>query len=252
VVADNPGKGRGSGLACAAVLAAAGLAPTLSLVTRDRNRIALEGDVLGAAALGIKAFFCLSGTHQALGAGPQALGAFDLDSTQLCQALARMSALGLDFEGNKLPAAPSFGVAAAAHPYLRPLPLSVLQARKKIAAGAQMLLTDPVFDVAGFQEWMEAMRVAGLDKKAAILAGVLPLGSVAQAESLPARSGCAPIGEGVMARLKSSRDVAQTGIAIVAEVAGQLKETPGVRGIHILSDGCEAMVSRIVAEASLA
>ena len=252
VVADNPHKGRGSALACAAVLAAAGLEPTLSLVTRDRNRIALEGDVLGAASLGIKTFLCLTGVHQALGAGPQALGSFDLDSTQLCQSLARMSALGLDFEGTKLPVAPSFWVAAAAHPYLRPLALSVLQAKKKIAAGAQVLLTDPVFDVAGFQEWMKAMRAAGLDKQAAIMASVLPLGSVAQAEFLRERSGYAPIGDGLIARLKSSRDVAQTGIAIVAEVAAQLKTTPGVRGIHILSDGCEAMVPRIVEEASLA
>jgi methylenetetrahydrofolate reductase (NADPH) len=252
VVADNPNKLRGSGLACATVLAGAGLEPMLSLVTRDRNRIALEGDVLGASSLGIKAFLCLTGAHQTLGAGPQALGAFDLDSTQLCQALSRMSAQGVDFEGGRLPVAPSFFVAAAAHPYLRPLDLSVLQAKKKIAAGAKLLLTDPVFDIEGFQEWMKAMRAAGLDRKVGILASVLPLTSLAQAEALRARSGSVPIAEKVIARLKSSQNVAQTGIAIVAEVAAQLKATPGVCGIHVLSDGCEAMLPKIVEEASLA
>jgi methylenetetrahydrofolate reductase (NADPH) len=252
VVADNPSKVRGSALACAALLAAEKLEPMLSLITRDRNRIALESDVLGAAALGVKNFLCLSGAHQALGASAQAAGAFDIDSVQLCQALARMTSQGLDFDGNKLPAAPNFGIAAAVHPYLRPLELSVLQTRKKVVAGARVLLTDPIFDVAGFEAWMKAVRAAGLDQRAAIIASVLPLTSVAQAELLRARAGFAPIGDEVMARLKGASDPGQMGIAIVAEIAARLKAIPGVRGIHILSDGCEAMVAKIVQEARLA
>ena len=252
VVADNPSKVRGSALACAALLAAEKLEPMLSLITRDRNRIALESDVLGAAALGIKGFLCATGAHQVLGAGPQAAGAFDIDAVQLCQALAKMTTQGVDFDGNKLPAVPNFGIAATVHPYLRPLELSVLQAKKKVLAGAQVLLTDPIFDLQGFREWMKAASAAGLDKQAAILTSVLPLGGVAQAEFLKARSGFAPIPDSVMARLKSSRDVAQTGIAVVADVVAQLKTIPGLRGIHILSDGCEGLVGRIVQEAALA
>jgi methylenetetrahydrofolate reductase (NADPH) len=252
VVADNPSKVRGSALACAALLAAEKLEPMLSLITRDRNRIALESDVLGAAALGVKNFLCLSGAHQVLGASAQAAGAFDIDSVQLCQALARMTSQGLDFDGNKLPAAPNFGIAAAVHPYLQPLELSVLQTRKKVVAGARVLLTDPIFDVAGFEAWMKAVRAAGLDQQAAIIASVLPLTSVTQAELLRARAGFAPIGDEVMARLKGASDPGQMGIAIVAEIAARLKAIPGVRGIHILSDGCEAMVAKIVQEARLA
>jgi methylenetetrahydrofolate reductase (NADPH) len=252
VVADNPGKARGSALACAALLAGENLEPMLSLVTRDRNRIALESDVLGAAALGVKSFLCLTGAHQALGASPQAAGAFDIDSVQLCEALARMTTRGMDFDGNPLPIAPRFAIAAAVHPYLRPLELAVLQTRKKILAGAQVLLTDPVFDVDGFAAWMEAVRAGGLEKRAAIIASVLPLTGVAQAEFLEARSGFAPIPAEVLARLKAAPDPAAAGIAIVSDIAARLKAIPGVRGIHLLSDGCEANVARIVQEARLA
>jgi methylenetetrahydrofolate reductase (NADPH) len=252
VVADNPSKVRGSALACAALLAAEKLETMLSLITRDRNRVALESDVLGASALGIKNFLCLSGAHQTLGACAQAAGAFDIDSTQLCQALAKMATQGVDFDGNKLPSAPNFGIAVAVHPYLRPIEFSILQVKKKIAAGAQVLLTDPIFDVAGFEQWMQAVCAAGLDKKAAIVASVLPLQSVAQAELLKARSGFAPIGDDVISRLKGASDTAQAGIAIVSEIAGKVKAIAGVRGIHILSDGCEQSVAKIIQEARLA
>ena len=252
VVADNPGKVRGSALACAALLAAEKLEPVLSLITRDRNRIALESDVMGAAALGIKNFLCLTGAHQSLGASAQAAGAFDLDSTQLCQALAKMTMQGVDFEGKQLAVAPHFGIAVAVHPYMRPMALAILQLKKKLAAGAQVLLTDPIFDVAGFEQWMQAVRADGLDTKAAILASVMPLTSLAQAEFLKARSGFAPIGDDIINRLKGASDVAKAGIAIVAEIADKVRAIPGVRGIHILSDGCEESVAQIITEARLA
>jgi methylenetetrahydrofolate reductase (NADPH) len=252
VVADNPSKVRGSALACAALLASEKIEPMLSLITRDRNRVALESDVLGAAALGVRGFFCLTGVHQSLGAAPAAAGAFDIDSTQLCQALSNMTSKGVDFDGNKLAATPSFGVGAAAHPYLAPIELSILQMRKKIAAGAQILLTDPIFDVAGFETWMKAVRAAGLDQKAPIIASVLPLASAAQAEFLRARSGFSPIGDDVVTRLRNSGDAAAAGIAVVAEVVARVKAIPGVRGIHIISEGCEQLVPRIIQEARLA
>jgi methylenetetrahydrofolate reductase (NADPH) len=251
VVADNPNKSRGSALACAALLAGEKLEPMLSLITRDRNRIALEADVLGAAALGVKSFLCLNGAHQTLGAGPQAAAAFDIDAIQLCQSLSTMTTQGVDFDGNKLASAPKFGIAAAVHPFMKPVELSVLQAKKKIAAGAEILITDAIFDVEAFESWMKAMRAAGLDSKAAIIASVLPLTSVAQAEALRMRSGFPPIGDDLMSRLKGG-DATQVGIAIVAEIAAKVKAIAGVRGIHIISVGCEQLVSRIIQEARLA
>jgi methylenetetrahydrofolate reductase (NADPH) len=250
VVADNPGKVRGSALACAALMAAEKLEPVLSLITRDRNRVALESDVLGATALGIKSFLCLTGDHQALGASPQAAGAFDIDSVQLCQALSKMTAQGVDFDGNKLPGVPNFGIAASVHPFLRPMELSILQMKKKIAAGAQVLMTDAIFDVAGFEDWMKAVRAAGLEQKAAIIASVLPLTSLAQVEHLKARSGLAPIGDDVISRL--GNNPSQAGITIVADIAAKLRNIAGVRGIHVLTGGCEQLVPRIIEEARLA
>jgi methylenetetrahydrofolate reductase (NADPH) len=250
VVGDHAEQAHGSALACAVLLAAEKVEPVLSLCTRDRNRVALESDVLGAAALGVKTFFCMSGMHQSLGGFPQAAGAYDMDSVQLTQAVAKMAKDGLDFSGAKLTPTPSMTVVAAVHPYLRPIELALAQTKKKIAAGAQILLTDPIFDLAGFEEWCKAMRDAGLDKRVAIIATVLPLTSVAQAEELRTQPG-SPISDDIIKRLRSG-DAAQAGVAIAAEIAGKAKAIAGVRGIHIHSAGCEPLAAAVIKEARLA
>ena len=234
VVADNPGATRGSVLACAAMLAAEGRPSVLSMVTRDRNRIALESDAHGAAALGVDAIFCLTGDHQSLGACPQAAGVYDLDSIQLTQTLRKM------IDGGPLP---EVLVGASAHPYQQPAELNLLRLRKKIAAGADFLLTQAVFDLPGFTRWMDAVRAAGLDRKVAIIASVQPLTSVEQAR---------PFGEKTVARMSAASDPAQEGVAIAAEMATQLKAIPGVRGIHILSGGCESLAAAVIQKAGLA
>jgi methylenetetrahydrofolate reductase (NADPH) len=243
VVADNPGGIRGSALACAAMLAGQGRPSVLSMVTRDRNRIALESDARGAAALGVEAILCLSGDHQSLGACPQAAGVYDIDSIQFTQALKRMMREGA------LPEAP---IGAAAHPYQQPVELGLLRLRKKIAAGAGFLLTQAVFDLAGFAQWMDAVRAAGLDKQVAIFASVLPLTSVEQAQDLDRRRTYGPVAASIIARLSAASDPAQEGMAIAVEMAGQLKTIPGVRGIHILSGGCEGLAATVIERAGLA
>jgi len=243
VVEDRPGGIHGSALACAALLAAEGRAAVLSMVTRDRNRMALESDALGAAALGVEAILCLSGDHQSLGDCPQAAGVYDIDSIQFTQSLKRLMREGA------LREAP---IGAAAHPYQQPAELNLLRLRKKIAAGAGFLLTQAVFDLAGFTQWMDAVRAAGLDKQAAILASVLPLAGIEQARDLGRRRTYGPVPESVAARLSGASDPAKEGIAIAAEMARQLKAIPGVRGIHILSGGCEASAAAVIREAGLA
>jgi methylenetetrahydrofolate reductase (NADPH) len=243
VVADNPGEAQGSALACAAMLANQGRCSVLSMVTRDRNRTALESDALGAAALGVEAIFCMSGNHQSLSGCPQAAGVYDIDSIQLIQALKKM------MRGGPLAEMP---LGAAAHPYQQPIELNLLRLRKKIAAGAEFLLTQAVFELAGFTQWMDAVRAAGLDSKVAIVASVLPFTGVEQAKVLGRRRTYGPVPESVIARLSAAPDAAKEGIAMAAEMAGQLKTTPGVRGVHILSGGCEAAAATIVAQAGLA
>jgi methylenetetrahydrofolate reductase (NADPH) len=239
VVADNPDEIHGSALACGALLAREGREVVLSLSTRDRNRIALESDALGAAALGIGAILCLSGNHQSLGVCPQAASANDIDSIQLTQAVKRL-------EGAELLAG------AVAHPYQRPLELNLLRLRKKIAAGADFLLTEPVFDVAAFTPWMEAVRAAGLHERTAIIVSVFPFASVEQAESLRQRQTYGPVDEAVVTQLSKSSDAGKEGIAMAARIAGQLKAVPGVRGIHILCGGSEAVAGDVIAAAALA
>ena len=242
VVADNPGEIQGSAMACAAMLASSGRPSVLSMVTRDRNRIALVSDAQGAAALGVEGIFCLSGDHQSLGASPQAAGVYDIDSIQLTQILKRLMREG---------PMPELPLGACAHPYQKPMELSLLRLRKKIAAGTGFLLTQAVFDLAGFAAWMDAVRAAGLDAKAAIIPSVLPLGSVEQAKVLGRRGTYGPVPESVIARLASASDSAREGIAIAAEMAEKLKAVPGIRGIHILSGGSESAAAAVMAQAGL-
>jgi methylenetetrahydrofolate reductase (NADPH) len=239
VVPDNPDGIHGSALACAAILAGEGRESVLSMVTRDRNRIALESEALGAAALGVGAILSLSGDHPSLGVSPQAASVYDIDSIQFTQALKKL-------------ALAEVLLGAVAHPYMQPAELSLLRLKKKIAAGADFVLTQAVFDLAGFTKWMDAVREAGLDKRVAIVASVLPLTSVDKAKAHEKRQTYGPVGEQVIARLGGAADAAKEGVAIAAEMAKQLKSVPGVRGIHILSGGCEALAGAVIQEAGLA
>ncbi len=239
VVADNPDEIHGSALACAALLAREGRETVLSLVTRDRNRIALESDALGASALGIGGILCLSGNHQSLGVCPQAAGVSDIDSTQLEQIVKGLAMSGM-------------AVGAVAHPHQQPVELNLLRLKKKIVAGADFLLTQPVFDPAAFTHWMDAVRTAGLDQRAAIIASVMPLTSVAQAESLRERKTYGPLDEAVVARMAGAPDAAKEGLAMAAGIAAQLKTVPGVRGIHILCGRHEELAAQVIAVAGLA
>jgi methylenetetrahydrofolate reductase (NADPH) len=239
VVADNPDEIHGSALACAALLAREGREAVLSMVTRDRNRIALESDALGASALGIGGILCLSGNHQSLGVCPQAAAANDIDSIQLAQILK-----GLEL--------PQVLLGAVVHPYQQPLGLNLLRLKKKIAAGVDFLLTQPVFDLAGFTSWMDSVRSAGLDKQAAIIASVLPLTSVEKAESLQRRQTYGLFDESAIARLAGAPDAATEGLAMAAGIAAQLRTVAGVRGIHILSGGCEEVAGGVIEAAKLA
>jgi methylenetetrahydrofolate reductase (NADPH) len=250
VVADNPHGNGGSALACAAILAGEKVEPVLSVITRDRNRIALQSDVLGAASVGVRSVLCLSGEHQSLGADARAAGVYDIDPVQLILGLKAMCDKGVDFAGKPLESKPKLLLGAAAHPYLRPMALNLMGLRKKVAAGAGFFITQAVFDVAGFAEWMDAVRAAGIDKQAAIIASVLPLVSVEQAKALQEKKSSG-IGPDVVNRLAGAADIAREGIAIAAEAARKVKAIAGVRGIHILSGGPEA-VARIVEEAGLA
>lgn len=252
IVADNPDVIRGSALSAARILAREGrTGVVLSMTTRDRNRIALLSDALGAAALDIDAIFCTSGNHQSLGVCPEAAAANDLDSIQFIQAAKRMVLYGEGMNGKKLEPGLEFQVGATTHPYLRPLEMSLLRLRKKILAGADFLLTQAVFDFDGFSEWMDGVRAAGFDKRTAIIASVLPIAGVEKARELQKTQTYGPVPESVIERLAKAAEPAREGAVIAAEMAMRLKQVPEIRGIHILNGGSDSMAAEVVRLASL-
>ncbi len=251
VVADNHEEISASALACSSILAAEGTEPVLTILTRDRNRIALQSDVLGAAMLGVANVLCLSGDHQSLSGCPEAAGAFDIDSVQLVQALTMMRDDGVLLGNKPLQSRPALFVGAAAHPYLRPLELALIGLRKKVEAGAQFLITQPVFDVPGMAEWMVAVRQAGLHERTHVIASVRTLVSAEQAQELRTSHRAVAIPEDLITRLGQSKDPVREGMAICAEIAAQVRDIEGVRGIHILCGGSGAAAAEVIQQAGL-
>ena len=253
-MADNSHGVAMSSVAASAVAVKFGAEPVLQMVTRDRNRIALQSDLLGAASLGIKNVLCLSGYHQTLIGCPESANVFDIDSTQFIHMTTRMSENGILADGTKIDGQFSMLVGAVANPFLKPLELNLFRLGKKIEAGARFIQTHAMFDIETFSQWLDAARKEGLTKKAAILAGVFPLDSAAEARKLRDTYAEFCIPDKVIERLKKAGDDGaqkKEGLAICVETIKQLKGLDGLRGIHILSGGKEALVPEILAASGL-
>jgi methylenetetrahydrofolate reductase (NADPH) len=243
-----------SSVAAAVAAIKLGAEPILQMVTRDRNRIALQSDLLGAASLGIKNLLCMSGYHQMLIGCPESANVFDVDSSQFVDLATRMSETGVLADGKKFDGQFSMLVGAVANPFLKPMDLNLFRLGIKIGAGAKFIQTHAVFDIEAFSQWLDAARKEGLTKKTAILAGVFPLSSAAEAQKLRDTYAEFLIPDKIIERLKKAgADAAQKkeGIAICVETIKQLKALEGLRGIHILSGGKEALVPEILAAAGL-
>lgn len=241
-----------SSLAASAAALKIGLEPVLQVVTRDRNRIALQSDLLGAASLGIKNVLCLSGYHQSLIGCPEAKNVFDIDSTQLIVLATRMCEQGRLADGTTIDGPFSMLVGAVMNPFLKPLELNLIRLHHKIEAGARFIQTHAVFDLEGFSRWLEAVRREGLTRKAAILASVLPLETAMEAQNLRVTHPDFYVPEEVIAGLPASGSGSRgPGWAICVETIKKLKAMEGVRGVHILSGGKEAVVPALLANAGL-
>jgi methylenetetrahydrofolate reductase (NADPH) len=253
-VADNPFGVVMSGLAASVILAQSGIEPVYQVVTRDRNRIAIQSDLLGAATLGIRNVLCLSGYHQTLTDHPESANVYDLDSTQLINVVKKMREQGELLNGEKINGAFSMMAGAVANPYLKPVDLNIIRLTQKVAAGADFIQTHAVFNMDAFQQWFDAITEAGLAEKTAIIAGVFPLDSAEEAEYLLNKYTEFQIPAPVIERLKSAGDSqAQTkeGLAICVEIINKLKNMTGLRGIHILSGGKEETLPHILSASGL-
>jgi methylenetetrahydrofolate reductase (NADPH) len=253
-VADNPFGPVASSLASAIKLKQANIEPIYQIITRDRNRIALQSDILGAASLGIKNILCLSGYHQTLTDMPESANVYDIDSIQLIDAVNKMNINGTLLNGSKIRGNCSLLIGAVVNPYLRPLELNMIRLLKKVKAGAKFIQTQAVFNTTDFQEWLDAAYKEGITEKAAIIAGIYPLESYDEAISLLNKHTDFYIPDSHIKRIKDAGNIEaqrKMGISICVETIGKIKEMKGLSGIHIISGGKEDVVNEVIAEAGL-
>jgi methylenetetrahydrofolate reductase (NADPH) len=230
-----------------------GSSPILQMTTRDRNRIALQSDLLGAAALGLDTVLCLSGDHQTFGDHSGARNVYDIDSIQLVRAVARMRDEGKLINGEALESPPRFFVGAAANPFADPLDMRVVRLAKKAAAGADFIQTQCVYDLDRFREWMKMVVARGLHEKLYILPGVMPLKSAGMARYLAKSVPGMRVPEAVIDRVQGAGKgkAAEEGIRIAVETIQQLREVEGVAGVHVMAIEWEEKVRNTVAGAGL-
>ena len=230
-----------------------GIDATLQMVTRDRNRIAIQSDILGAAALGINNILCLSGDHQKFGDHATAKNVYDMDSVHLIQTVKHMRDEGKFLGGDELKGVPKLFIGAAANPFADPFESRVVRLAKKVAAGVQFIQTQCIFNLERFGQWMQVVRDRGLHEKVYILGGVTPMKSVGMANYMKKMVPGMDVPDELIARIKGvEKDKrAEEGVKIAIETIQQLKEMEGVRGVHIMAIEWEEMVPRIAQEAGL-
>jgi methylenetetrahydrofolate reductase (NADPH) len=216
------------------ILINSGLEPIMQITCRDRNRIALQSDVLGAASIGIRNILFLTGDHQSFGNHPDAKGVYDLDSIQLTKIVKDMRDDGVFESGDKiLSGNPDIFIGAAANPFADPFELRIDRLEKKIDAGADFIQTQSVFNLEKFNIWMDEVRSRGLDKKVHILAGITPLKSQRMAERMKFHVPGVDIPDGIYEKIKKVADPKQEGYNLAIGLINDVKKIKGVHGIHI-------------------
>ena len=230
-----------------------GLDPIVQMTCRDRNRIALQMDVLGIAALGINNMLCLTGDHQKFGNHPTAKGVYDLDSVQLVKMVKDMRDEKKFQCGEVMTVEPHLFVGAAANPFADPLEFRAARLGKKVTAGVDFIQTQIVYNVEKFAEWMKMVRDKGLHEKVKILAGVAPIKSVGAARYMKTRVPGMDVPDGIVARLQGvpKEQVSKEGIKLCIDIINQVREIEGVAGIHLMAIEWEETVPEIVEAAGL-
>jgi methylenetetrahydrofolate reductase (NADPH) len=230
-----------------------GLEPVMQMVTRDRNRIALQSDIMGAYSLGIKNILCLSGDHQSFGSQPDAMNVFDIDSIQLIHAVRAMREEGKDMSGFDLKVPPRMFIGAAANPFADPFEYRVIRLAKKIDAGVDFIQTQCVYNLDRFKEWIKMAREEGLTEKAHILAGVTPLKSAGMAKYMAEKVAGMDVPESVIKRMASvpKEKCPEEGIKLCVETIAELREIKDVHGVHIMAIEWEEKVGEVVKAAGL-
>jgi len=230
-----------------------GLEPVLQMVTRDRNRLALQSDILGAASFDIHNIICLSGDHNSFGDCAKGQNVHDLDSLQLVQTVRYMRDEGKFLGGDEIKRPPEMFVGAAANPFADPFEIRVPRLAKKIAAGAEFIQTQCIYNLDKFEEWMKLACDRGLTEKVYILAGMTPMKSAGMARYMKNRVPGMDVPDELVKRLADTpkEKQAEEGITICVEAIQRLKEVKGVAGFHVMAIEWEEKVPEIIERAGL-
>jgi methylenetetrahydrofolate reductase (NADPH) len=244
---------RMSSLAASIILKQQGLNPLFQVTCRDRNRLAMQADIIGAYSFGIDTMLCLSGDHTKFGDHAMAMNVHDIDSIQMIQMVKDMRDKGIFQGGAELKGAPKMFIGAAANPFADPFELRVMRLAKKIAAGADFIQTQCIFNVDKFEKWMEGVRAKGLHKKCYILAGVTPCKSLGAAKYMAKRVPGMDVPQEIVDRMASvpKEKQSEEGVTICVETIERLKKIEGVSGIHIMAIEWEEKVEEICERAGL-
>jgi methylenetetrahydrofolate reductase (NADPH) len=235
-----------------------GLEPVIQITCRDRNRIAIQSDVLGAYALGLRNILCLTGDHQSFGNHPTAKNVYDVDSIQLIRMLKDMRdkktfACGDEIRNSKKAPTvePRIFIGAAENPFADPFDFRVVRLAKKAAAGADFIQTQCVYDMERFEKWMKQVCERGLHEKIKILAGVTPLKGLKMAQYMRDKVAGLSVPDYYIQRMAAAQDQVAEGINICVEQIKRLREIKGVAGIHLMAIEWEEKVREIVERAGL-
>jgi methylenetetrahydrofolate reductase (NADPH) len=244
-----------SSMGVCALLTRAGYEPVMQMSCRDRNRIAMQGDLLGAAAMGVKNVLCLTGDGVQTGDQPEAKPVFDLDSVTLLRTARTLRDKGMFLSGRELEEPPKLFLGAAANPFVPPYDFRPLRLKKKIEAGADFIQTQYCFDVPRMKEYMKAVRDMGLHERVYMLVGVGPLRSARAAEWMRANLPGVVIPDAVIARLegvpKGRGNQAREGKKICIEIIQEVLEIKGVHGVHVMAFRQEELVAEIIEDSGL-
>jgi len=241
---------RMSSIACARILLEQGVEPVIQVTCRDRNRIAIQSDLLGAWALGIQNALCLTGDYQTFGNHPDSRGVFDLDSIQLVAAVRGLNE-GRLMSGDEIKDPPRFFIGAAANPFAEPFDFRIIRLGKKIRAGACFIQTQPVFDIPHFRKWMRGVRERELHRKAAILAGVMPVKSAKALAHMEKEVPGMRIPGELFDRMEKAADPKEEGVRIALETIRDLRGEQGLAGFHLMPLLWESITPRLVEESGL-
>lgn len=242
-----------SSIAAGKILIDLGLEPVIQMVCRDRNRLAMQSDLFGAVAFGVRNMLCLSGDHQIFGNHPTAKNVFDIDSVNMIAMVRKMRDERKLLCGDEIDGEFRMFIGAAENPFGDPFGCRVPRLAKKVAAGVDFIQTQCIYDMDRFEKWMQGVRERGLHEKVHIMAGVTPLKSVGMANYMNNKVSGISIPEDMIKRLKGAprEKQADEGIKICVEQIGHLKQIEGVHGIHLMAIEWEHRVPEIVEAAGL-